>query len=203
MNGDGYARVVIPELRTRSSGELRPWRAEEREAMGELLRDWPWRIFCTWTFAERIGEEGALREVKAWLGFLGWAMRRDVGWMIGVEQDHGAEWPHVHGLVCGGRLADRVTMYAGKPHERVVPLIEPYWRGWFDRHGSRGKFEVIESTTATTFYCAKYAGKRGAVIFSDGLERFRGRGAALAPVKLFPEQLVMEGRDGVAGMGEV
>src|SRR5262245_45855825 len=62
----GVARVRLPEQSTRAAspvGRLRPWMRPEREALGELLLTFPWSIFCTWSFRDRIGEEGAIREV--------------------------------------------------------------------------------------------------------------------------------------------
>jgi hypothetical protein len=66
-------------------------------------------------------------------------------------------------------------------------LIEPYWRAWLDRHGA-GRFAVIRgSSAAVSFYCAKYATKRGEFFFSENLGQFRGEGAPAVRVSLFPE----------------
>lgn len=192
--GEAYvARVKLPEVSVqaaRSVGELRPWRSPERAAMGELLASWPWRIFCTWQFKDRIGEDGAVREIRWWLGLVAFAFGGNgrMGWMIGVEQDLGAAWPHAHGLICGERLAAQTTVYKGKPHEKTVPLIEPFWLAWKERHGG-GEFRVIgDDGRRCSLYCAKYSAKRGAVLFSAGLEKFRGSPPAAA-VTLFPEDV--------------
>lgn len=186
----------VPAHAARSWGELRPWMSRERQAMGELLTSWPWRVFCTWQFKSRIGEDGAVREVRRWLDLLRFAWGGEVGWMIGLEQGHGDEWPHVHGLVCGDRVGEPTTLYAGKRHQRTVPLLEPFWLAWKERHGG-GRFEVITGDTrGCSFYCAKYAAKRGLIEFSANLERFRGRGAALAPVTLYPGERQYELGDG-------
>lgn len=173
----------------RRSGALAPWRSREREAMGDLLRTVPWSVFCTWQFRARIGEDGVLRQVRWWLSLLSFAFGRDVGWMIGVEHDLGAEWPHAHGLVVGERLGAPVTLYAGKPHQKTVPLLEPFWLAWRERHGG-GRFEVIEGDgLGCSFYCAKYAAKRGAVYFSANLERFRSGNPVRSGLSLFPGEV--------------
>jgi len=186
-----FARVQLNEVpaeAARSSGGLALWRSHEREAMGALLSTFPWRVYCTWTFRDRIGESGALREVQRWLQLLSFGFGQEVGWMVGLEQDHGALWPHAHGLVCGQRVVAEATLYRGKDHERTVPLIEPYWRAWMDRHG-QGAFRVIDGRggRGCSFYCAKYATKRGQITFSANLERFRGSAPALERFTLFPE----------------
>lgn len=165
---------------------------QERELMGRFLTEWPWCIYCTWTFREPMGEVGAVKRIRWWLRLIEFGFGSDVGWMIGVEQDRDAPWPHAHGLICGRRVADPVVMYEGRPHERRVPLIEPYWRAWFDRHGA-GKFEVIDPLrghTAPSFYCAKYATKRGTVFFSENLEAFHGT-ANPVKIPLYPSQGVL------------
>ena len=188
LTADGFetARLTGGEHH-RTSGMLRAARSPERLAMGELLTTWPWRIFCTWTFQDRTGEEGALREIKRWLHVLEFAFGREIGWVVGLEQEPGADRPHGHGLVCGERTVADVTLYRGKQHERTVPLIEPYWRAWVDRHGS-GAFRVITGEgRGSAFYCTKYATKRGTLHFSANLERFRGTAAVLEHFTLFPE----------------
>lgn len=188
LTGDGYATARLPEgEHYRTSGALRMARSPERNAMGELLTTFPWRVYCTWTFSERTGEDGALREIRRWLHVLEFAFGRDVGWVVGLEQEQGAEWPHAHGLVCGERTTAAVTLYRGKKHERTVPLIEPYWRAWTDRHG-RGDFRVVVGEgRAASFYCTKYATKRGTLHFSANLEKFRGTAPVLERFTLFPE----------------
>lgn len=183
MTEDGFERTAmhveeVPAYAARSSGALRPWVTPEKRAMGELLVTFPWVVFCTWQFRHRIGEEGALREVRTWLALLRFAWRQEVGWMIGVEQELGDEHPHVHGLVCGPRLVEVETLYRGKAHEKTVPLIEPFWLAWREAHGG-GEFRIIvagerKSKRLASFYCAKYATKRGAIEFSANLEKFRG-----------------------------
>lgn len=166
--------------------------------MGELLTEWPWRIYCTWTFAERTGEDAALREVKRWLHLLEFAFGREVGWVVGLEQEPSAGWPHAHGLVCGERLAADVTLYPGKKHERTVPLIEPYWRAWLDRHGA-GAFRVVDgSGRGAAFYCSKYASKRGTLHFSSNLAGFRGSAPPLERFTLFPELNFDQGARAIA-----
>jgi hypothetical protein len=162
--------------------------------MGELLSTFPWRVYLTWTFRDRIGPEGALREIRAHLRLFEFGFGREVGWVVGLEQEPGAPWPHAHGLLCGDRVVEPVTLYKGRAHERTVPLLEPYWRAWFDRHGS-AKFEVIEGDArGCSFYCAKYATKRGELYFSPNLHEFRGSGAPIRALTLFPNEVSADGR---------
>lgn len=175
--------------RPRQSGELRPWRSDEREAMGGLLVSVPWQLYCTWQFRDRIGEDGVLRQVRWWLGCLGFAYGGKVGWMIGLERTVGAHSSHAHGLVVAlddaGGLGESVTLYTGKPHEKTVPFVEPFWLMWQRRHGG-GFFKLIEGDgVGCAFYCAKYSAKRGEVYFSSGLERWRKGGAPRAGVSLY------------------
>lgn len=162
----------------------------ERDAMAELLVTIPWQVYLTWTFRHSIGPDGALREILRWLSFLSWSFAHKLGWMVGLEHDLGAEWCHGHGLALalGDDLADTVKLYQGKPHERAVPLLEPFWFAWHRRHG-RGKFELIDGRAGhgVSFYCSKYAAKRGDVVFSTGLEAFRGAVSPASPVMMFPE----------------
>jgi hypothetical protein len=162
----------------------------EREAMGDLLSSVPWEVYCTWQFRSTISPEGALREVRWWLGCLRFAFSgpRRLGWMIGIEHDLGAEWCHAHGLVVtlGDQgLGEEVSLYAGRPHAKTVPFIEPFWLAWQRRHGG-GYFKIIEGdAVGPSFYCSKYAAKRGDIQFSPGLECFRA-GAGSSGVALFP-----------------
>jgi hypothetical protein len=157
--------------------------------MGELLVTIPWTIYCTWTFKRPIGPDGAAREIQRWISLVAFSFPRGVlGWMIGLEHDLGAEWCHGHGLLVelGRDLEETITLYRGKPHERTVPLIEPYWLAWFRRHGS-GQFKTITGDGAgCSFYCAKYSAKQGDVLFSSGLEAFRGAGGPREPLTWFP-----------------
>ena len=152
-------------------------------AMGRFLTEWPWLLFCTWTFRARISEERAVKEIRRWLWFLSWGFGGDVGWVMGLEQEMGAEWPHGHGLVCGLRTP------GGGGGERALPLVAPYWRAWFDRHGS-GRFVPV--TGGASFYCGKYATKRGAIYFSENVERYKVGGfvgvavPVVAGLTLFP-----------------
>jgi len=149
----------------------------------------PWQVYCTWQFRDRIGQDGVLRQVRWWLGCLAFAYGHKLGWMVGLEEDRGAEWPHAHGLVVAEGLGDPVTLYGGKAHEKTVPFIEPFWLAWQRRHGG-GFFKLIEGDgRGCSFYCAKYAAKRGEIYFSSGLERFRGTAPAVsrAAVTLFPD----------------
>jgi hypothetical protein len=186
----------------RRVGKLRAWWNAEREAMGQLLATIPWQVYCTWHFRDRIGKEGVLRQVRRWLGCLAFAFRDPIGWMIGLERDSGAQWPHAHGLVVGEGLGEPVRLYTGKPHEKTVPFLEPFWLAWQQRHGG-GYFVPIDGrgTRPVSFYCAKYA-ERGEIYFSTGLERFRGAPPAEA-VTLYLEQLRVEAGARSAAAGGV
>lgn len=161
--------------------------------MGDLLISVPWELYCTWQFRSAISPDGALREIRWWLGCLRFAYPGDraLGWMVGIEHDIGADWCHAHGLVVAlgdQRLGGAVSLYEGKPHAKVVPFIEPFWLAWQRRHGG-GFFKLIEPRSGEhpAFYCSKYAAKRGDVVFSEGLERFRGGAPVVTSVTLFPE----------------
>ena len=81
-----------------------------------------------------------------------------------------------------------------------MPFVEPFWLAWQRRHGG-GYFKLIEGDgRGCSFYCAKYAAKRGEVYFSSGLEQYRsGDVEARRPaLTLFP----LEERDG-AGVRDV
>ena len=144
-----------------------------REAFGVLLAEWPWELYLTWTFDERVGEVKAAHEIRQHVSFIEWAMRREIGWMFGLEQEYGADRPHGHGLICGAeRLIEEMELYKDKPHERRTLRIEPYWLAWKDRNGA-GRFEIVKGREDVSFYCAKYAGKRGEIFLSDNLGRFR------------------------------
>jgi hypothetical protein len=115
----------------------------------------------------------ALHEVQQHLRFMGWGFRGEIGWVAALEQEYGADRPHAHGLICGPRVMETITMYRGKRNERTVPLLEPYWRAWLDRNGG-GRFEVVRGPVdRLAFYCAKYAARHGEIIVSDNLEKFR------------------------------
>lgn len=169
----------------RLEGTLHPSRRRERYAMADLLVSVPWDVYCTWTFRDRIGPERAVKQICSWIHTVGFAFGGNLGWMIGLEHDLGAEWCHGHGLLVAPELAGPVTLYKGKAHEKTVPFIEPFWLSWYKRHGG-GKFVPIRAREGCAFYCAKYSAKRGDVIFSTGLERFRGASPAAA-ISVFPE----------------
>jgi hypothetical protein len=156
--------------------------------MGALLTTIPWQLYCTWQFRERIGQDGVLRQIRWWLGCLAFAYGGKLGWMVGLEQDRGASWQHGHGLVVAAEdMGESTTVYKGKPHEKTVPFVEPFWLAWQRRHGG-GFFKVINGDGhGCAFYCAKYSAKRGEVYFSTGLERFRGGAVARPGLRLFPE----------------
>jgi hypothetical protein len=154
--------------------------------MGELLCSIPWQVYCTWTFRDPVSPDRAVKQIRSWISTVAFGFGRDLGWMIGLEHDLGAEWCHGHGLLVAlrevgkGGLDDSVKVGQGE-----VPYIWPYWQSWFRRHGS-GRFELIKDREDTALYCAKYSAKRGEVYFSTGLERFRGQAPA-SRVVMFPE----------------
>jgi hypothetical protein len=172
------------------SGRLRGWHSSERAAMGELLSTFPWSVYCTWTFRDRIGPVRALKEIRWWLRLPEFAYRDKLGWVVGLEQEQGAEWPHAHGLFCT-RDEDLWQWY--EPHNPSVwagrsrlPLIEVYWRAWFDKHGA-GRFVKVEGDgRGCSFYCSKYATKRGELYFSDNLATSRGQGTPARELTLLP-----------------
>src|SRR5258706_446614 len=101
-----------------------PRAGEVRRAFGRLLTEWPWALYMTWTFRDRVGPVKALHEVQQHLRLINWGLRGEIGWVVGLEQEYEADRPHAHGLICGPRLLEEVTLNRGKPHERRVPLIE-------------------------------------------------------------------------------
>jgi len=133
-----------------------------REAFGKLLEEWPWTWYMTWTFRDPVGPVKATHEIRQHLSLIEWGMGRRIGWMYGLEQEYGADRPHGHGLICGGREEGRM-------------LMEPYWRAWFDRNGA-GRFEAPRGQLGVSFYCAKYSGKRGEIFVSDNIGKFRSGG---------------------------
>src|SRR5262245_30159868 len=150
-----------------------PRAPEIRSAFARLFAKWPWTLYMTWTFRDRVGPVKALHEVSQHLRFVRWGLGGDAGWIVGLEQEYGADRPHAHGLVCAPRLLERVRRYAGDGEPRQSLLIEPYWRAWLDRNGA-GRFELVRGpVTAVTFYCAKHAGERGELLISDNIEKFR------------------------------
>lgn len=174
------SRLDVPETtaavpgRVRLDGHKRA--ASVREAFGRLLQEWPWELYCTWTFADPVGPVKAIHEIRQHLSLIEWGMGRRIGWMFGLEQEYGADRPHGHGLVCGDRrLLDEIVLYKGKPHEWRGLRIEPYWLAWMDRNGA-GRFEIPKGQPNVSFYCAKYSGKRGEIFVSDNIERFRSPG---------------------------
>jgi len=152
-----------------------PGAGEIRKAFGRLLAEWPWQFYLTWTFRDRVGPVKALHEVQQHLRFMSWGLQGEIGWVVGLEQEHGADRPHAHGLVCGPQLIQPVMLYRGWPVEHKVLRIEPYWRAWMDRNGA-GRFELVRGpVNAVSFYCAKHAVRDGELLISDNLEKFRPR----------------------------
>jgi hypothetical protein len=162
-----------------------------REAFGELLSEWPWVWYLTWTFRDRVGPVKAVQEIRHHTRLIEWGMGYEICWVFGLEQEYGADRPHGHGLICGGSGNARPgELYADDPHERRVLLMEPYWRAWMDRNGA-GRFVRVEDERAVSFYCSKYSVKGGEIFMSDNLSRFRRsgdlrRGALPAAVTLAP-----------------
>lgn len=113
----------------------------------------------TWTFRDPVGPVKATHEIRQHLSLIEWGQGRCMGWMFGLEQEYGADRPHGHGLICGGRESGRM-------------LMEPYWHAWNERNGA-GRFEAPKGQLNVSFYCAKYSGKRGEIFVSDNIDKFR------------------------------
>lgn len=158
------SRLDVPETTAAVPGRVRleGYKKAEtvREAFGKLLEEWPWKWYMTWTFRDPVGPVKVTHEIRQHLSLIEWGMGRRIGWMFGLEQEYGADRPHGHGLICGGR------------EDRDL-LMEPYWHAWNERNGAGRFVKVQGGQEPVTFYCAKYSGKRGEIFLSDNIEKFR------------------------------
>lgn len=166
----GKVRAILREPGIRAGELVRLYNHRSapavREAFGEMLREWPWSWYMTWTFRDRVGPVKVAQEVRQHLRLIEWGQGYRIGWLFGLEQEHGADRPHAHGLICGER------------EDGSQVLMEPYWRAWQDRMGAGRFVRTMGPLDAVTFYCTKYSVKGGELFMSDNLATFRRRHSA-------------------------
>ncbi len=153
------------------SNHLRVRRGELQTAWVALLRGVPWRHFVTLTFDPKrrfpINSKLATRDALTWCGYLGWAFRRPVAWLIAPERGRSGQW-HSHVLI------------AGAPSD--LSCVASIWQQRNGHFHSR----TIDNQTRAVLYSTKEAALSGEILFSDTVGLYKGRRSDHGSIQLCP-----------------
>ena len=126
----------------------------------DFLSRVPWDIFVTLTFDQKrvfpVTCARAGNDAFRWCGYVAWALRRPIAWLIAPERAASGQW-HAHALL------------VGVPQN--ISILSKAWEL------GRGRIDVrrIHNSAGVVLYSTKEAAFSGDILLSDTLARYSDR----------------------------